>query len=640
MQTDGTSVLAEAEQALALPDIVSKVSYENAFPDTTVTYTVHPDRVKEDIILEKPGAATSYRTRIEAVGLTPTLLEDRSVQFTDTEGKEIFDIPAPFMYDNDKAYSEDIVVRLVNVDEDVFELIYIPNHQWLHDPGRVYPVTIDPTYSVSPALYGPSVTTDSYVNSNTPNSNYYNEQYMKVGGGCRSYLKFNSLPSISAQYLIYSANIVFLATGESRPDVELYRVTGSWSSTGITWNNQPGRESARLATASCDNRKYVAEVTDLVCGWYKGSYPNYGVMIKPTNPNADNYAAWELCSSDHSNSNMQPWIQVMYYPMTSAALSDGYYYIRSRYNGRYLDVTTGTAYNGSNVALANYTGGSDQKWYIRNLGDGTYTITSAIDTNYSMDFHGGLDQNESYLNLWSNPNNRFRIRYHSSSQGKYMVISPTYSNSRVLDVYLGSDGAHYGVKAQLYKFKMSSNQDWELYRAYSDKHASPNELGISAVVWRNNEYTSFPGVDPVSWWGYHYINKASVATWKKILLPAPGLSDALHSAVGAAGKENVLVAYGFTHREISDIGIDVLVSIISMYLEWAYNSAQYDSAVESMGSSSTSGLQTETFTVRMSEYSGGEIIQTYTTHTQYYSTGFSSGLVEGMHANGRFIEYK
>ena len=449
--------MPQEDIAFVVQDVSSQITYEDVLPNIDFTYAVRPEKVKEEIIINAPTGLTSYHTKIEAPGLTPSLLEDRSVTFQNSQGEEIFGIPTPFMYDREGEQSYDIVVQLEILDDDTCNVIYIPNYDWLQAPERVYPVTLDPTYAATPTMHGSGVTQDAYVDAGYPNSNYYNSIYLKVGGNYRSYLRFPTLPSLSSDYIIQGARIDLAAVSESASNINVYQVTGSWSSDGIKWNNQPSTGSLIQSNIPCVSHYYNISAKNLVAGWYAGKYSNYGIMITSASSSS---GTWDLYSSDCAKTVALPGIQVMFYPMHDANLATGTYFIQNYSNNRYLDATSGAAANGTNVETTSFHGNNSQQWYVENYGNGLYGITSNILNGYKrrthyLDVHGGIDIQVN-VNLWNNPNNRYRIRYDNYTDR--IAITPSFSNTRALDVYLGEDSSQYNKNVQLYDYKHSNNQ--------------------------------------------------------------------------------------------------------------------------------------------------------------------------------------
>ena len=441
--------------ALAVRGITSTVEYAAALPGISLAYTLRPTGVKEEIILQAPSVITSYRTRIEAAGLTPALQSDQSVEFSTPDGEVIFTVPAPFMVDAAGAYSKEIVVCLTRLDADICELVYIPDYAWLHDDARAYPVIVDPSYEATPTMYGSDKTQDTYVYSGSPNSNYYSSAYLKVGRNYQSYVRFPTLPDIGSNYIIYNARLQLAAVSEA-PVIRLCRVTGSWSSSTLTWNNQPGAE-AFLNLAASGQFYNTYDVTEVVSGWYSGKYPNYGFMIQ--DPGWSDVTLWNLYSSDCGNSNVMPGLQVCYYPMSNRNISTGAYFIRNRGTGKYLTMMGGIATNHSNVGVTDFTGELAQQWYVENHGNGVYSLRSNGNRSYYLDVDGAQDVNERNVQIYANSNQRFRLRWYINTV--YTSITPDFSNTKSLDVYGGSDASRYNTNVQIYSYTHSSNQFWE-----------------------------------------------------------------------------------------------------------------------------------------------------------------------------------
>ena len=242
VQPDGPEPEQEAERAVM--HTASAVTYADALPDIDIAYSVLPSKVKEDIILQSPTDITSYHTEIEAPGLTPYLLENRSVEFRNEAQEVIFTLPTPYMYDAKEVYSDDIVVELEMLDADTCKVIYIPNYDWLQAPERAYPVTVDPTYQSTPALYGPTVTQDTYASTVNPNTNYYTAPNLTVGRSFYSCLRFSQLPSLGSNYLIESARIVLYTQSTAAGNLDISRISTPWESSQVTWNNKPSSAGA------------------------------------------------------------------------------------------------------------------------------------------------------------------------------------------------------------------------------------------------------------------------------------------------------------------------------------------------------------------------------------------------------------
>lgn len=79
---------------------------------------------------------------------------------------------------------------------------------------------------------------------------------------------------------------------------------------------------------------------------------------------------------------------------------DGWYYIKNVNAQKYLTVKDNVAKAGKNVELVQGLGIQGQKWYLKNVGDGYVTLTSAVG-DYMLDISGGKNEDGSNVCQWS-----------------------------------------------------------------------------------------------------------------------------------------------------------------------------------------------------------------------------------------------
>ena len=130
---------------------------------------------------------------------------------------------------------------------------------------------------------------------------------------------------------------------------------------------------------------------------------------------------------------------------------NGYYNIISRLNGLYLDIYGGKVKNCANIQVYTGHGGNEQKFkfektnensnnsntnYTKTIEDGTYTIKSALNNNYVLDVEGASTAQCANILLYqsNNANNqKFNVKYIGDG---YYTIAAVHSN-RLLDVANG-----------------------------------------------------------------------------------------------------------------------------------------------------------------------------------------------------------
>jgi hypothetical protein len=106
-------------------------------------------------MLSSPDAPSSWLFPRRLVGLTATLAEDGSVVLRDAKGSVAGRVPAGQMSDSlfdpeSGEFTTSSAVRYELVQADRGQALRVSaDEAWLHDPARVYPVSIDPSFDAS-----------------------------------------------------------------------------------------------------------------------------------------------------------------------------------------------------------------------------------------------------------------------------------------------------------------------------------------------------------------------------------------------------------------------------------------------------------------------------------------------------------
>ena len=298
-----------------------KVEYSQN-DDTSIEYIFSGSKLKENIILSKiPEKNQEYSFRINADGLTAKQNKDNSIKLLDKNKKEVFNIPAPYMYDESYEFSDNIKTNLKK-DGSEYILTYTPNYKWLSDENRAYPVTIDPTIT---SINYKDVIVDTSVFSNT-STDYSSYTYLYAGAQSNraktmdSYIKFTQLPNMDRHWTISNAKLNLKTSTTASNKINAYKVTSAWESSTIK-SKSPSVSSVILdlcnvpATA---NKWVYWDITNTVYDWYNGS-ANYG--IKLSSPYAQNNCS-VFYSSETANSDSKPYLSVEYMTTSSTQLDN------------------------------------------------------------------------------------------------------------------------------------------------------------------------------------------------------------------------------------------------------------------------------------------------------------------------------
>ena len=183
---------------------------------------------------------------------------------------------------------------------------------------------------------------------------------------------------------------------------------------------------------------------------------------------------------------------------------NGYYYVVSKCNDLYLDITGGIIANGTNIEMwQDNGGGKNQKFKFEGVDehltieDGMYAIKSALNENFVIDVPAGSKENCANIELWESKggaNQRFNIK--SIGDG-YYTISPVCSD-KMFDVAWASKAN--GANVEQYEKNGADNQKWLMKDAgngycyiiskcnnlYLDVTAGKIANGTNIEMWQSN----------------------------------------------------------------------------------------------------------------------------------------------------------
>ena len=288
------------------------ISYNNVYDNVDFIYEVKNEGIKEYIVIKQPTTPNEFAFEFNIGALIATPSENGRILFTDANGKQCGMLDKLFACDANGAYTEDLSYSLRNENGRLIINVSI-SKEYLQHEDRVYPVIIDPSYMVT----GESDTYDACVVSAYPNTNYYVNNYLRTGkdvdfGTRRSYIKF-LLPSFlqGKQDAVTSVYLDLKHDGGVAPSVKAYRVTQSWASSTVTWNNKPAYTTANASTTTVaiENNWYRANVTEVVKLWLSGT-ANNGFLLKDLTESDSTH--WTTFFSSDAASPNKPELHIYY----------------------------------------------------------------------------------------------------------------------------------------------------------------------------------------------------------------------------------------------------------------------------------------------------------------------------------------
>jgi len=164
---------------------------------------------------------------------------------------------------------------------------------------------------------------DAPVFQDHPDTNYNDNQLVVsqhiAYTQARSYLQFN-LSSIPSGAVIIGARLglwySYSDVGSTDASFGVYKVTGDWNASNITWANQTTYAASAAATATVPadpTYDFIYwNILDLTKGWFKGSIANNGLVLASTDETSINGARIFL-SSVATNASQRPMLEIIYF---------------------------------------------------------------------------------------------------------------------------------------------------------------------------------------------------------------------------------------------------------------------------------------------------------------------------------------
>jgi len=235
----------------------------------------------------------------------------------------------------------------------------------------------------------------------------------------------------------------------------------------------------------------------------------------------------------------------------AASTFEGYYYIKNKNSGLYLDVENGSSSDGTNIRQWTYNGSDAQKFRIRYHSNGDYYIlTGNSSYNSAIDVYGGSSANGANIEQWSYWGGTMQLfRIQQNADGSVAFLTKASNYTAALDVADGSTVS--GSNVQQWNYWGGDMQKWELVKAGGTGNAA-RSTGTSLV---NALAPSF------AWAGY---NDQDSAGGHSVWAPGPIYNASYVWADGSTGAYMMYYCTSSTYIR-SAIGFAVSKSINGPY---------------------------------------------------------------------------
>ncbi|MBE6683627.1 MAG: DNRLRE domain-containing protein [Ruminococcaceae bacterium] len=275
-------------------------------PSTDLEYIISGGSIKENIIVKEKCESYTYTFELKFKGLVPALCEDGSISLNDEKTDEpVLVIPKGYMYDANGEYSEGVAYSISHKNGKKYVLTVTADREWINADERAFPVTVDPTVK---GFENGADTVDAPIFEADPTYNGYvdHRTYAGIDSGYerQTLIMAESLPVLPKSAVILNAvlNIKQESVTNGGATVAARKITSTWSSSTVNWNNKPTSDTEILdykTLTSVENGTIVSwDVTRAAQGWYSGSV-NYGILLSAYDDTSTGYV--RFYSSDSSN---------------------------------------------------------------------------------------------------------------------------------------------------------------------------------------------------------------------------------------------------------------------------------------------------------------------------------------------------
>ncbi len=274
--------------------------YKDIFPGVDLKYDLFPEGVKETLILHGVDAPLRYRFRLTSgsgFGLRADRLNDGSWGFfVATDSEPVFVLPRPTVAetarDGEGRPPEPGVASLeVTQVNDAFVIDLALKEEWLREPGRRFPVLLDPTITIQPTVEDANFSVCSTCQPSVGEHVYVG---VDNGGWWRGALQFD-LSSVPAGAVVTKADLRLFYDGwclvASDPghcggkshQIDAHRMTKAWSTASRTADLDFAAtplSSSTLPAPPHANQWLSWDVTGAVGAWVGGTSSNHGFLLK------------------------------------------------------------------------------------------------------------------------------------------------------------------------------------------------------------------------------------------------------------------------------------------------------------------------------------------------------------------------
>ena len=400
----------------------SSVIYPDYFGSgMSLMYTPSLDGLKEDIVLSRYTGITTFVFRLFTDGLRPYQENNRYYLALSEAAEMRIDMGEVVAFDARGRFSVGAMNVTTVAEGQEYLLTLSVDAEFLTDETTTYPVSIDPTLTVSDNTHGAGAIEDITIYSGTPNANcdwsylhcgYYSSTY-KVA---RTMFRLTGLLASSEYQSASAADITSAefhiqeATGTAALPVHIYSNTGNagWTETGATWNNAGHALGTIYATVSPGVNQAVSyNITNLVQAWKNSTESaQAGFILVSSNETSLDKAFY---SSETATTSYRSYVVVDYQEAS--------------------DFSNAVTINSGATTSVNIETAGDKKYFkFTPLVTGFFTIQSSNSTGDPKVWLYNCDQAQLHFHDDIDPemDNNFALTYHFIANATYYIAAGHY----------------------------------------------------------------------------------------------------------------------------------------------------------------------------------------------------------------------
>ena len=305
-----------------LKNITTETLYKDVFNDVDLQYFVTTTGIKENIILKSSKAQNEFTLNYKISNLTAKQKDDKTITLSNKEGKEIYTISAPYMYDAKGSTSTQMKIEIVKQKGSNLQVKLTADYAFIHTIGRVFPITIDPeitTKTGSQLYYGEASSSGRIINHGPY---YLSKDNMMIGRAIKLYALGNGEEIISAKYKFEVSNhdALFDSKDDSPVIINAHKLN-TYNSTNCTYDEKVLDYDSLTYE---DNRYITFDLTKQYKEWYSNSDTSANGFVLEA---FDSIGSKQINIYEGSPSSVTPALTLIYKDFTGTESNLSYHTI-------------------------------------------------------------------------------------------------------------------------------------------------------------------------------------------------------------------------------------------------------------------------------------------------------------------------